>query len=211
MTRTRREIQRLCWGKAAFGGKIKKSEEIRNPTALTFSGGWVNNAHGTQATDLGVDPQSGTIKSRGCVYSGICLFSFLYQAESQWDFILFSATIPKDLCPLGRSLWKEDAGTKRQRKRVTAIEITRARRMAKERGRMKGRIGVAKGEKGKEGLKEKAKESRCNYFRSSSWTDFKIVQPLASGPRRKTEELEEGRRPKRRINLVKRESPWQRR
>lgn len=40
--------------------------------------------------------------------------------------------------------------------------------MAKERGRMKGRIGVAKGEKGKEGLKEKAKESRCNYFRSSS-------------------------------------------
>lgn len=117
-----------------------------------------------------MDPQSGTIKSRGCVYSGICLFSFLYQAESQSDFILFSATIPKDLCPLGRSSWKEDAGTKRQRQRVTAIEITRARRMAKERGKIKERIRerVAKGEKRKEGLKEKAKESRCNYFRSSS-------------------------------------------
>lgn len=58
---------------------------------------------------------------------------------------------------------------------------------------------------------KKAEESRCNYFRSSSWTDFKLVVVqgrLVDQPRRERGEARgdeegEGWRPGRRINLVK--------
>lgn len=57
---------------------------------------------------------------------------------------------------------------------------------------------------------KKAEESRCNYFRSSSWTDFKLVVVqgrLVDQLRRERGEARgdegEGWRPGRRINLVK--------
>lgn len=81
----------------AGSGKIKKSKEIRKglPT-LTFSGGWVNNARGTQPRRAGMDSQSGIIKRYGCVYSGICLFPPFppLNPDAMRFLSYFSTTIP---------------------------------------------------------------------------------------------------------------------
>lgn len=78
-------------------GKIKKSKEIRKgPLTLTFSGGWVNNARGTQPRRAGMDSQSAIIKRHGCVYSGICLFPPFppLNPDAMRFLSYFSTTIP---------------------------------------------------------------------------------------------------------------------
>lgn len=114
--RGRKKRRRL--GKPArFVGKIKKGEEeIRRQAALTFSGGWVNNAHGTQATGSGEVVGSAKWRhkeARMCLFGNLpFLFSF-FPLLHHWNratarfLSLFPATIPKDLCPLGRGATEE--------------------------------------------------------------------------------------------------------
>lgn len=114
--RGRKKRRRL--GKPArFVGKIKKGEEeIRRQAALTFSGGWVNNAHGTQATGSGEVVGSAKWRhkeARMCLFGNLpFLFSF-FPLLHHWNratarfLSLFPATIPKDLCPLGRGAIEE--------------------------------------------------------------------------------------------------------
>lgn len=151
-----------------------------------------------------VDPQSGAIKRRGCVYSGICLsFSFF--------FFLFSP-LPL-LHHWNRATARFLSYSRRRSRRIYALSVVaRPRKREGEEGT--GKVEIEESEK--DGWRrvegKKAEESRCNYFRSSSWTDFKLVvqgRLVDQGEENRgdgggKEEGEGGGwRPERRINLVK--------
>lgn len=151
-----------------------------------------------------VDPQSGAIKRRGCVYSGICL-SFSFSSS-------FFPPLPL-LHHWNRATARFLSYSRRRSRRIYALSVVaRPRKREGEEGT--GKVEIEESEK--DGWRrvegKKAEESRCNYFRSSSWTDFKLVvqgRLVDQGEENRgdgggKEEGEGGGwRPERRINLVK--------
>lgn len=103
--------------------------------------------------------------------------------------------------------------SRRRSRRIYALSVVaRPRKREGEEGT--GKVEIEESEK--DGWRrvegKKAEESRCNYFRSSSWTDFKLVvqgRLVDQGEENRGDggDKEEGEgggwRPERRINLVK--------
>lgn len=88
-----------------------------------------------------MDPQSGTIKRRGCVYSGICLFSFLCEAEPhRCEILSYFRRRSRRIYAL--SVVDGGRATEEDGEEESLIpELTKAERIGKKGERKGGRVG----------------------------------------------------------------------